>query len=267
MSVASNWKMPTAASLKQKKPGTFGGAVFTPAAKKVTPAALAAPTAAPTAPSAPKFDINNLPVDPVFDQSVGALGRTRDDTIAGLEGQKTSTLADYGYSATYNPDGSVASLTVDPNNPFSRAAQLKKSYDQAKTGTGNSLAAQGQLYSGALANAQNANDTGYSQGQNTLEKSLGSILAGIIGGERTARSDFETGKGTAFGDRVTRAGSNPLYSPTAADAPAAPAAPATSNIDLSKWIQSEYKSPSGLPARRFGDGHREVFQNGQWKRV
>jgi hypothetical protein len=260
--------MPSAASVKQKKPGAYSGPTFTPAKKQVTPTSLAAlpAPAAPAAPSVPKFDVNNLPVDPVYDKQIAGYGQTRDNTISGLEGQKTSTLADYGYGATYDANGNVASLTVDPNNPYSRAAQLKKSYDQAKTGTTNGLAARGQLYSGAMTNAQNANDTGYSQGVNTLEKNLGQILASIIGGERTARTDYTTNEGTAYGDRVGRAGQSPLYSPTAADAAPA-AAPATSNIDLSKWIQSEYKSPSGLPARRFGDGHREVFQNGQWKRV
>jgi hypothetical protein len=45
----------------------------------------------------------------------------------------------------------------DSSNPFSKAAMLQESYNRSKLGTTNSLAAQGQLYSGAMINAQNEN--------------------------------------------------------------------------------------------------------------
>lgn len=178
----------------------------------------------------------------------------------------------------------MTGLTVDPNNPYSKAAQLQRSYDNAKRGTTNSMAAQGQLYSGALTNAQNTNDTGYSTSKDTLEKNLGSILAGILGQERQVNTDFELNKGNAYGDWLGRASTNPLYSPTAEGAASAAAPPATyssvidnppagaSIADKVKLLQqygavNEYKNAQGHKVRTFADGHKEVFVNGQWKRV
>lgn len=194
---------------------------------------------APSAPAAPKFDMNSLPVDPSYDATVGGLTRTRDDTLAGLTGEKTAALSNFGYNAQFDDKGNVTGLTFDPNNPFSRAALLRKNYQQAKTGTTNSLASRGQLYSGAMTNAQNANDSGFQQNDNALQTSLGQVLSGILGRQRTANTDYETGAGVAYGDRISRAQSSPLYNPapiddTPAAAPSSPLSPATLAL-IEKW--------------------------------
>jgi hypothetical protein len=216
-----------------------------------------------------KVDFNNLPVDPAFDDQIGGLTKTRDDTIAGLVAQRTGTKLDFGYDETLNPDGTVAALTFDPLNVNSRAAQMKKRYDQSKAGTTNSLAARGQLYSGAMANAQGANDSNYSTSSDSLQKSLLKYLAGNRIDQGAARSNFETNAGIAGGDRITRAinasAANTSAPTSAADAPAA--ASSAAKVDLSKWVSTAYKNANGSQVRVFGDGHKEVLVNGVWKRV
>lgn len=212
-----------------------------------------------------------LPVDPTYDAQIGAYGKTRDDTIAGLEGQRTSGLLGYGYSASYDDKGNVSALAYDPNNPYSQAALARTVYQQSKTGTNNSMAAGGQLYSGALTNAQNQNDTNFNVGENGRQTSLINFLNNINAGEIGARNDYATNFANAGADRLGRAPSNPNYTPTdgGAASPAAGAGPSVNGkpIDLSKWVTTDYKSPTGKPARLYADGHREVFTDGKWKRV
>ena len=188
-----------------------------PAAAK--PAAPGAPAAPPAArPSA------RLPVDPVYDQTVAGLARQRDDTLAGLAQQQTGTLADYGYGATFDPQGNVTGLSFYPANPFSRAALLRRNYQQSKTGTQNSMAARGQLYSGALVNAQNTNDVGYLQGENALQNAVTQALIAIARRRSGAGTDYELGVGGAGAERAARAASSDTGEQAFAGAPPPPAA-------------------------------------------
>lgn len=217
---SSNPAMRRAASPRVTKGLPFSASAFTYSPGKTTPGglpALPAPAAAPAAPAGP----TPLPLDPQYDATEAGLRRTRDDTLAGLSGQRTQTLGAYGYSAQYNPDGSVASLAFDPNNPFSRAALARTRYQQSKTGTQNSMASRGSLYAGSLQQAQGINDTNFNQNEDQLQKQLGAALAGILGQERSAKSTYESGIGQAGADRITRAGDSPLYSPQGSSPPAA----------------------------------------------
>jgi hypothetical protein len=73
--------------------------------------------------------------------------------IALAKGEGAYQLGNLGFDYGYNPDGSVNTA-----NPYSRAALYQLAYTNSKRGTTNSLAARGQLYSGAMVNAQNEND-------------------------------------------------------------------------------------------------------------
>lgn len=109
-------------------------------------------TAAPQsteAPSAQPVD-PNLAIDTLTANRNIAVGNA---TTAQNEGNLTF---DYGYNA----DG-----TANSANPFSRAMLLEDTYNNSRRGTSNSLAAQGQGFSGALANAQGINDTTYAQNE------------------------------------------------------------------------------------------------------
>jgi hypothetical protein len=227
--------------------------------------------------ASPKFDPNNLPVDSAYEQQIAGINNGRDNTVLGLAGQRESTLGEYGYSATYKRDPvtgnvtGVESLKVDPNNPYGRAAQLKRSYDQSKSGTRNSLADRGQLYAGSMINAQNSNDRGFLQGQDSMQKSLGQILAAIIGQEGAARTEAETAGGVAYGDRVDRARNNYTANPPPADEKPPPDPTTTAGVKAmlasAPKITGTYKNASGRETRVFADGHKEVLVNGVWKRV
>lgn len=213
-------KTPTITRWGQSNPAYSRGPIkgapgaFTYSPGKSTPGGLPALPAAGAANAAAAPGPTPLPPDASYDATVAGLQRTRDDTLAALSGQRTQTLGNYGYNAQYNPDGSVASVAFDPSNSFSRAALARTRYQQSKTGTQNSMAAHGNLYAGSLLSAQAQNDTNFNQQDDALQKQLGAALAAILGGERTAKSTYETGVGQAGADRITHAGDNPLYSPT-----------------------------------------------------
>jgi hypothetical protein len=65
------------------------------------------------------------PPDASFTAEIEGLGKTyRSDLVGNTEGRKRG-LSDYGFTE----DETTGGLTFDANNPFSRAALLKKNYD------------------------------------------------------------------------------------------------------------------------------------------
>ena len=145
------------------------------------------------------------PVDPGFDAKVGALRRRRDDTVSGLGQERDAGLSDAGYTGSFDAKGEVTGLSFDPNNPFSRAALLKRNYDSEKSGNKTSYAARGQLYSGALVNQQNTTDFNRLQGDDALQKRLREFLGRNLQARKGAQTDFEFGSGQALSDSVTGA--------------------------------------------------------------
>jgi hypothetical protein len=177
-------------------------------------------TIAPPTPAAKPPD-TGLPLDPTYQATIGGLQHKRDDALSQYAAGRPRTLADYGYTASgYDSSGAPTGLAFDPNNPFSRAALAKKTFDQSKAGTTTSYAARGQHLSGAYNRAQRNVEFGYQQSSDTLQKGLINALVGIAQGERGANTDYEIGAGQAFGDSVTRAQNTPPSPPPAAAAPA-----------------------------------------------
>jgi hypothetical protein len=103
-------------------------------------------------------------------------------------GEAAYQQGNLGFDAGYNPDG-----TVNTANPYSRAALLQLGYEDSRRGTTNSLAAQGQLYSGAMLNAQARNDFTY--GANEAANRLGYQrgLHGIQTGQLNTAANAGTG--------------------------------------------------------------------------
>lgn len=136
------------------------------------------------------------PIDPIYDQQVGAAQRTRDDTLSALAQQRNAGLSSFGYTAD---------LQFDPNNPFSQAALLKRSYDQARRATTTSIAARGGLYSGSLQNAQA--DVNHRQGQSedALKRRLVEFLTKNTNAATTAKNDYETKVAQYGADSLNRA--------------------------------------------------------------
>jgi hypothetical protein len=241
------------------RPGTFGRPPTTPYAKPGPATHRQQPTSSPrprrigigasnsptrpvappaptpvSPPVAPAADPNVLPPDATYEQQVGAYARNRDTTQAGLTAQRSQGLLDFGYN-----EGAGGALSFDPNNPFSRAALMKQSYDRSRAQSGISMANSGQLYAGSYQNSQDFLNQNQLQGEDSLQKSLIRFLAGNAQAQAKAGTDYELGAGQAYGDRVNRAASNPLYTPTA-DLPSAPAAMAPAA-----------PAPPGLPRRPF----------------
>ena len=93
-----------------------------------TPTPMSGPSAAPPGvPAAPAYSASNLPPDAAYDAQMLLLARQRDQGLANLAGERVRTLGDYGFT-----EGIGGSLAFDPNNPFSKAALLKKNYDQSR---------------------------------------------------------------------------------------------------------------------------------------
>jgi hypothetical protein len=137
---------------KKNKPGWIGSSFV--------PNSLQGMPKAPPVPPAPVVQ-QPQPFDPQLDAArQGAAWNTQ---IAGAEaGYQRGQLA---YNNGFNADG-----TVNTSNPYSQATLLQDSYKRSQTGTNNSYAAQGQLYSGARLNAQATNDRGYAQGYDQLRR-------------------------------------------------------------------------------------------------
>lgn len=199
----------------------------------------------------------DLPVDAAYDDQIGGLQRRRDDDLAALGNAQTRTLSDYGYSATFDEKGGLTGLAVDPNNPFSRASLLRKSYQQSKARTQNSMAARGQLYAGALNRMQSSNDLGYARDDNQLQGGLRDVLLGLADRRRQVNSDYELGAGQAMGDRVSRAVQSPLYQP----APSASGSATPTGSAAPAFTAKPGTDSKGNPGtwHYYTDGRKPVF--------
>lgn len=168
-----------------------------------------------------------LPVDPSYLAAYNAATSRRDTSLAGLAQQRSSGLSDYGFNeGSYDPSAAgFGALTVDPNNPFSKAALLKQTYDRSRRATGQTMAAGGGLYAGSYQNAQDAVNRGQLGAEDTLQKSLERFLAQNTRSYAQAGTDFNNTVAGAQADSISRFTSNPNYNPspqqTAAAAPAA----------------------------------------------
>jgi hypothetical protein len=111
------------------------------------------------------------PPDPaLMQQEAGAANALRiGDAFATF--QNTQIDADYGFAK----DG-----TIDPNNPYSRAALLQRSYQDTQRGTGTSYAAAGQYNSGAYQRMQGRNAENFDVGVDQLKKAQGREKSGVL---------------------------------------------------------------------------------------
>jgi hypothetical protein len=118
--------------------------------------------ASPAAPAAPKFDAY---LDPGYAASAGAYTTQGEHAQAQHDYQTHRGAQSYGYDA----QGNLISGGSDWN-PYNEAQILQRNYDNTVRGTTNSYAAQGQLYSGAINNAQNTNTWNYGVASDKLKR-------------------------------------------------------------------------------------------------
>lgn len=146
-----------------------------------------------------------LPFDAQYDAEVGAAGRSRDTTLAGISRERNDALATYGYTGTFDANGNLTDRQFDPSNPFSRAALLKRTYDQSSRGNVNRMAVRGQLNAGSFQNLKNNTDFGYMQGEDANQKSLNALIGSLIGRQQAANTSYDSAVVQAGGSRLARA--------------------------------------------------------------
>lgn len=179
LSWQSTWAKPKPPGAMQLTGYGMQGFPGTPAPPMSSaPAAPGSGVAAPAAPSGPAplpFGIQNQATH-LKDQAQQQLNMT----LAELQDRQNQALLDYGYNASFDPQGNLSGLTVDPKDPFSRAQLLQRFHDQSQRGATTAMSAQGQLYSGALQNARNANTFNFQQQTDAQQKELQALLKELI---------------------------------------------------------------------------------------
>jgi hypothetical protein len=151
-----------------------------------------------------------------------------------LDTQEQSARLGYGF------------LQGDPNDPFSRAALLQKSYENNVRGTTNNLAAQGQLYSGAHINAQAANTQNYQTGVTQGQRAEQGLLDQIAFRRQGAKDALASGTVTNNANALTSA----LQSPPPDTAP---------GIVPGIVRPPTYSPPRPPSIRRTRTGHRRRY--------
>lgn len=140
--------------------------------------------------------------------------------------QLSDTNADAKYNnallnAGYKKTAYEQEYGLDPGfndykaNPYSRAALLEQSFQRANRASGNSLAAGGQLYSGASQNAETYNREHKGQETNSLESAYRKALQGVNEEEAGALTTREEEKGNAKWKAIEAAGNAELEPDTA----------------------------------------------------
>jgi hypothetical protein len=193
-------------------PGSSTGLLGAPKPPSSTPSSGSSTSTG--APTGVTVTPPSLPPDPAYQLTLGALGGTRDNTLAALAQNRQAGLSSYGYTE----DPSTHAIAFDPNNPYSQAALLRKHFQQSKLGNTTSYAAAGQLYAGSLQNAQNASTDQFDQGDNALKTAIQNFLAKNTQDASAANNAYDFNAAQALGQSVQNAPSNPLYSPAASAA-------------------------------------------------
>lgn len=147
------------------------------------PATLTAPAAAPAYVPQP---------DPQFGADVNSANLNLSTTLQHNQAARGQLGTVFGLGVD------AAGNTIDDHtNPFSRAAALQTSYDNSVRGTQNSYAARGQLYSGAIQEAQTWNARQNLQSRDNLVRSFM--------GARQRLDDSDLGAKNAYSSAVSQA--------------------------------------------------------------
>jgi hypothetical protein len=136
----------------------------------------------------------------MYDAAVGGANRNLSTSLAGLQYQRGQLGSTYGLG-----QDASGNIFDDVSNPYSRAAVMKKTYDDRKLGTTTSMAAQGQLYSGALQDAQNENARQNDMGRDSLIRQFQNAQQQIRQGELQAQGSYQDQLGQAGNERLMRA--------------------------------------------------------------
>jgi hypothetical protein len=190
----------------------YGGLSTTPGTSVGAP--QGAKPSAPKPPAAP--GLTSTPENPIFKADYNsAIGRSRrdlDSAFLGAHENERRAGSDYGFKVSWeaqdvptdlNGDGTIqpgekmrverptADMSaIDPTNPFSKMALLQRSFEQAKSGTMNGYAGQGQLGSGAYQRMQAENTHNNDRDSQALKQAFLDILAGSRADRTSASNNY-----------------------------------------------------------------------------
>jgi hypothetical protein len=187
------------------------------------------------------------PIDPTYTGQVGAINLNYDQTMAGIGYEQTML----GQESGFNAQGGL-----DPSNPYSVAANLQRRYQQGQRGTTNSMAAAGQLYSGAhgrnLAEGTYQYNRSYDSARRDAQR--GYLSLAQQGQQATYQRDSSLNDANA--DRLGRVEPS-ATTPTAAPAPARVHPTKTKShteAGLTRIGTNLYIGPNGTKWKRVADG-------------
>lgn len=206
--------------------------------------------------------------DPLYLADIGTANKQKETTLANLGTQRTLAATDYGYNPTYDEHGLVKSLAVDPNNPYSKAALLTKSYQDNLRRNQGSFASRGQLYAGSLGVAQSLEDQNFSQGSNSLTNAFIRFIATNQGQINQANTDWTGAIARAEGEgayRASQAEPAPAPAPSGGGAAPTPAAsPTASPGNATPIVQSYLASHPGGKVQQKGNTIYGMSSSGKW---
>ncbi len=204
-----------AAKFRAKKGYAAGTRSFSSGTGYAAPSApVARPVSAPTATQGPTAQA--MAPDAIYQGQINSAQLGYAQQIAANQYERGQLGTTYGLRG--DAQGGVFD---DPSNPYSRAAALQESYDNAKRGNTNSYAARGQLYAGSLQNAQNTSADGFNKGRAALISEFLGRQASLAQSDLAARNGLESAALGAQGDALSRAQTAANNAPPELSAPAA----------------------------------------------
>jgi hypothetical protein len=130
------------------------------------------------------------PFDPAYESGTAAAQAQYGNTLAGIQYQEGRARQQYGFD--------------DPSNPFNLAAMLQRNYQQGQRGTSTSMAARGQLYSGALQRNLDEGTFGYNRSYDALRRQYDDLMQGYQFQRTQADVDREAAVAGYQADRTGR---------------------------------------------------------------
>lgn len=155
--------------------------------------APSSPITGPAAPAPPPMPAATY--DSIYNNDLASAQAGYDTSLAGINLQRGRVAFDTGFGANGQ---------VDLSNPYNQALMLQRSYEQGQRGTTNSMAAAGQLYSGANQRAHDEGTFQYERSRNTLQTGAQRAYEDMTLAERQAANDLNAGKYNAEAGQADR---------------------------------------------------------------